>query len=445
MTNDAQSYNLRALRNLLVDAFDSKELRNELVWEDPQFGDSQSGHLADEFAPEESRKDRATKIVDWCDRHGRISYLVQRVKELRQEKYEDFEEKLVDPIIPAPPTPVPPPPERGSDPIRILRDRWPWIAVGLALVLIAGFATVWLLFFGPGTPTPEPIDAVTPPTDTYTATPASTATPTGTRTPTGTPMPTSTATPSSTPTPTATATPTHTVTPTPTPTHSPAQIELRDVFAKSDDGTLTLNIVVENTGDESVLIKRARIHMLDYKDFYFAGCVLGRPPAGSGLQPSMTYDLDISDLTPGQTRDLATRQILGSGEFDNFLIILHPYADWVQWRLYKLKLELIWGTPDQSVLSHPIIFISSRSGGSTESADKLYGYGLSDDQILERFAELGEEPYKYSAEEIISRARECYARNLRDVTGIFSEESMVLSTQARKEYQEWQKATADTP
>jgi len=433
MTHDAQSYNLRTLRDLLVEAFDTKELEG-LVWDDPQLDD-----LRHEFAPADSIRDMAKETVDWCDRRGHIPYLVQRVKEERPEMYKVFEAELMASGVSEAPAPPPPSPEQGFDLVPTLQSRWPWIAVGLALVLIVVFVIVGPRFFESTTPTPELIDTVTPPTATDTATPTSIVTLTNTATPT----PTSTATPTSTPTPTGSPSSALKASYTPTPT--PAQIVLEDVGAEGEGSNLTLDIAVWNTGDKPVVIKRARIQVLDYKDFYFAGCVLGQPPVGSAMTSGVEYELDISDLEAGEKRERSIRQLLVPDEHDRFQITLLPHAETVRWRLHKLKLELIWGTPDQSVLSLPIIFTSSKSGGSTASAERLYGYQLSDDQILERFAHLGEEPYKYSSEEIISMARACYASNLRDAAEIFSEESMVLSTQADKEYKEWKKARSNTP
>jgi uncharacterized hydrophobic protein (TIGR00271 family) len=73
------------------------------------------------------------------------------------------------------------------------------------------------------------LDALIPPTPTYTPEPGATATftasptptPTPTYTPTYSPSPTASFTPTPTPSHTPTATPTHTTTPTPTPTHTP--------------------------------------------------------------------------------------------------------------------------------------------------------------------------------------------------------------------------------
>ncbi len=88
MTEESQTYNLRVLRELLIDAFDTEELRS-LVSHDPKLGG-----LIRRFAPAHPITVMAEEAVSWCDRRGFISYLVQRIEEERPEKYQLFEPDL---------------------------------------------------------------------------------------------------------------------------------------------------------------------------------------------------------------------------------------------------------------------------------------------------------------------------------------------------------------
>ena len=108
---------------------------------------------------------------------------------------------------------------------------------------------------------------------------------------------------------------------------------------------------------------------------------------------------------------------------------------------------MIYNEDNQSIISDPIVFISSiESSNSTQSAELLYGLGLSDADILKRFEYLIDDPfYNNTKEEALEKARNCYKDNLLDTTQIFSEEPMILSEQARLEYDEWQKAVSATP
>ncbi len=267
MAKYSESY-LAALCWFLRDAFDTDELRG-LVQDDAHFKDSESGHLTDRFPENATIGSLADIIVHWCHRRKCIPYLIELVKDARRERFSEIEERhreiekkrkeFEDSADSTKPDEVKEEretkyaqftkehgeiekldasseteaqaaslaprssPAEGSDLVRTLQSLWHWIAIGIALLIVACvIVRPWRLLVT--TPTSTPTDTVTPsPTVTYTATPTFTATHTNTPTPTGTATPTFTATPTGSPTPTDTVTPTHTptATPSPTPTFTP--------------------------------------------------------------------------------------------------------------------------------------------------------------------------------------------------------------------------------
>lgn len=296
-----------------------------------------------------------------------------------------------------------------------------------------------------------------PPTPTVSRTPTSTAS----RTPTSTATRMPTLTTTRTPSPTASRTLTSTTSRTPSPidpTKTPEILPIVDINAMEKERgeeinppEIELDIKVRNLGDDVAVLKRARIHIQDLKLFLNNGCKFLNWPTSS-LPVSGDYGLDIRDLDIGQTKDLDLDQVISPNEADRITITLIPKSEFGYWRLYKLTLELIYNEDNLSVLSHPIIFISSKSNESTKSAELLYGYGLSDEDILTKFNYLVEmkdsDLYGLSSEEIISKVQYCYEENLRNATDIFSEASetsVIFSEHAKKEFDEWKKVVEDTP
>ncbi len=238
-------------------------------------------------------------------------------------------------------------------------------------------------------------------------------------------------------------------------TSSTKDIELVDLSVIDDGLFLPLDIKVRNIGDKVAVIKRARMQVLDYQGFDFTGCYFGSYPVDL-LTYSGEYDFDIHDLDKGQSRDFDISQVISPNEADRFKITLMPKVDQDHWLLNKITLELIYNEDNQIITAPPIIFISS-FGKSTQSAELLYGLGLSDADILAKFDYLLKSPEynliynptskdKYFLKEkTLELVRGCYKNNLLNATQIFSEESMILSEQARLEYNEWQKAVSAKP
>ena len=123
----------------------------------------------------------------------------------------------------------------------------------------------------------------------------------------------------------------------------------------------------------------------------------------------------------------------------------------------EINLEFVYNENNQSIISAPIIFISS-FGGSTQSAEKLYGLGLSDADILAKFDYLlkdreynhiynptSKEIFLLKEKALVESVRSCYNSNLLNATRIFSEDPVILSAQAKLEYNEWQKAISTSP
>jgi formylglycine-generating enzyme required for sulfatase activity len=94
MTEQSQPYNLRTLRKLLLESFNTDELRALVLYDD------RLGSLTREFAPADSITVMVDKTIAWCDRRDLLPYLVQLVKEERPEKYKLFEADLLAPAIP---------------------------------------------------------------------------------------------------------------------------------------------------------------------------------------------------------------------------------------------------------------------------------------------------------------------------------------------------------
>jgi hypothetical protein len=237
-------------------------------------------------------------------------------------------------------------------------------------------------------------------------------------------------------------------------------IELVDLSVINDGPTLALDIKLRNIGDKVAIIKLARIHILDYEGFNNNGCVFefGIPVTG-GLPYSAEYDFDISDLDKGQSREFNLSQVIPPNEADRIKIALRPQVTSEDsWLLNKISLELIYNEDNQSIIPPPIIFISStETSNSTQSAELLYGLDLSDADILAKFDYLLKDPFynemynQGSKDEFLPKekalelVRDCYKNNLLQATQIFSEEPVILSDQARREYNEWQKAISVTP
>jgi len=75
--SESQPVNLRNLREFMIEAFDTKELR-ALVSYDPKLK-----KLTRDFAPSDSISDLVDETIGWCERRGLIPYLVALVKQER--------------------------------------------------------------------------------------------------------------------------------------------------------------------------------------------------------------------------------------------------------------------------------------------------------------------------------------------------------------------------
>lgn len=396
MADEAHSYDFAEIRELLLAAFTPEELR--------RFCQDRSlfQPVVYEFGPGQGLDDMVDRVFDYCHTRSLWDKLLAEVEEVNPSQYERFAPRLRT----CEDMPPPPPPEQGFDLVTTLQSRWPWIAIGLALVLSVVFVVVRPLFFEP-TPAPEPsesgVDATPESESIDTALPTDMALPTG----------------------------------------------LRLVDVSVTDGiTAVLDIKVRNTGDESAYIKRTRMQIQDLQAFRHAGCFY-KHLMGLALPPSAKYRFDIRDLDKGQSREFNISQFINPDSADHFEIVLVPKVDWANWRLYKLRLELIYNEENASVSSAPIIFVSWQSEPSIPSAKWFYGTGLTDDEILAEYGYLLEDYNVYygfdSEEDIVSMARACYEGNLRATTEMFSGDDLVLSGQAQMVYSELQKAMSDTP
>ena len=227
------------------------------------------------------------------------------------------------------------------------------------------------------------------------------------------------------------------------PSQTPEIFPIDDisVMQKDNGPEIELDIKVRNLGENVAVLKKAHIYIQDIKSFRYQGCEF-RDQVTTSLSVSGEYDFDISDLDVGQSKERSLSQAISANSADRFKITLIPKSEFGYWLLYKIKLELIYNHDNLSVFSIPIIFISSKSNESTQSAELLYGYQLSDEDLLTKYDSF----YNNSSEEeIISEFRACFDDNLHNATAIFSEQPFFISEEAEVEYNEWKRFLENTP
>ena len=195
---------------LIKDSFTAKEMRHQLYVPLSIPYDDVEGT---------TRSDKATGLVQFCARNGRLPELLNQCQRIRP--------RIAWPLPSQTEKPSAGKPKTGGTSLKNVPNIF-WMLLGAIVVIIIWAGSAWL-FDDERTPLPTPT-----PTATMTATPPATAANTATiaplsstRPPTATatpsPIPTVMATATATSTPTATATATMTATPSPTPTRDPHQ------------------------------------------------------------------------------------------------------------------------------------------------------------------------------------------------------------------------------
>jgi uncharacterized protein YraI len=195
MANESGRYNRRAIRQLLLAAFNAEELQDLFYFsKTPELR-----AVPDQFAQGDSYPTKVRKAVRYCDSRFLLGEMLAEVKEANPRAYEKY-----DAMLRARP---------GTEPART-RARWlvPVLAAVLVVVVV-GLGVVLLLLLREPAPPPEPT-----PTETAQATDTPSVTPTLASSPTSVPAPTYMPTATVPPEPTATPTPTRTSGPSPTPT-----------------------------------------------------------------------------------------------------------------------------------------------------------------------------------------------------------------------------------
>ena len=181
MAKESPRYDVRAIRELLLEAFTAEEFQDLLYFaKTPDLK-----KVADKFAPGDSYPSMVRKAVRYCDSHYLLCELLAEAKDANPRAFEQFEGTLRAPV--------------SSLPSRA-RPNWliPVLAAGAAVIVILLAVVLVLVLTGrePYEPTPTPVALVT-------ETPTATGTPTATRIPMpSTFTPTSTTTPSPSPPPT---------------------------------------------------------------------------------------------------------------------------------------------------------------------------------------------------------------------------------------------------
>lgn len=175
MPGESERYNLRAIRDLLLDAFDAGELHSLFTFAETE----ELRDVPDEFAEGDGLPAKVLKAVDYCDRHGLLGAMLAEVKAANRYAYDQYEALLGAP-------PAAPPAAAPGTALPGVLGRWPvWaIAAALAVIVVAVVVVLVLLLRGCG--------------------PALVAPPTEQALLTGTPEPTQTETPEPSPAPTLT-------------------------------------------------------------------------------------------------------------------------------------------------------------------------------------------------------------------------------------------------
>jgi len=243
MGDSAPSYNIAAIRRLLLEAFTAKDLYR-LCRDHPDLGP-----IVTRTSPEQGLDDMADEVIEYCRTHLLFDALLAAVAQENPRQYARFEPelRLVLPQRKVPPPSTVPPvqPQAASVPAATAAQPSPllmvvqrfWLLIGAAGVLLVVLLIVIVMSLGGGgggqgtatsTVTPPLGPQSTPGLTSSAVIAVVTGTPTNTPMPTPTPFNTSTPTPTNTPTPTpfnpSTATPTNTPTPTPTSTPTPTPI-----------------------------------------------------------------------------------------------------------------------------------------------------------------------------------------------------------------------------
>lgn len=240
------------------------------------------------------------------------------------------------------------------------------------------------------------------------------------------------------------------------------EIQLLSISLEEKDSSPLVNIKLINDGDK-VRIHTASINLQDHAILDIGGC-LNSPPGGGGLQPggdflqpgggsqhipvSKTYELDISDLDEKEKLFIPKFFLEMENDSENqFEILLITETDWNQMALYKTNLQFIYYPDDQMVISSPFIF-TSKNPDQAFSEKFIYGYNVSDNDILKKYFYLVEGE-QYSEEELISIVRGCFDKNRRATTEFFSGKPLVsehdMGKQGKIIYNEWKNVMQDTP
>jgi len=165
MPGQSEQYNLRAIRDLLLDAFNADELHDLFTFAETE----ELQAVPNEFAEGDGLPAKVRKAVTYCERHGLLGEMLAEVKAANRYAYEQYEATLGTPARAV---------SLGS------LGRWPaWgVPAALAVIVVSVVVVLVLVLRGCG---PAP---VAPPTEQALLT--GTPTPTQTETPEPSPEPT---------------------------------------------------------------------------------------------------------------------------------------------------------------------------------------------------------------------------------------------------------------
>lgn len=153
MTSDKPTPNIAAVRDLLLAAFTTEELRRLFLYA----SDPRLRPLVDEFSPGDGLAMMVDKAIVWCDKRAMLPVLLAEVQRERPEQYARFEAHLQ--VAEPSATGSPPGARTVSAPGALIARAWPVLALVVSLLVVIGVFGVLRPMIFPLSPTPDVTEA----------------------------------------------------------------------------------------------------------------------------------------------------------------------------------------------------------------------------------------------------------------------------------------------